>query len=64
MMVAWSKIKGSLTKVILQDLEEVLKQPLFCNTFPTPDGSFIGDNFVAYVYLPKPETLASEISGT
>jgi hypothetical protein len=52
-MVVWIKIKGNLIKVILQDLEEVLRQPLFCNTFPTPYGSLIGDNFVVYVYLPK-----------
>jgi hypothetical protein len=56
-MAAWSKIKGSLIKVVPQNLEEVLKQPLFCNTFPTPDGSFIGDNLVAHVYLSKPDIL-------
>lgn len=32
-MVTWSKIKGNLRKAIHQDLQEVLKQPLFCNTF-------------------------------
>ncbi len=32
-MAAWSKIKGNLRKAIHQNLEEVLKQPLFCNTF-------------------------------
>ncbi|KAH8943799.1 hypothetical protein BDL97_13G073400 [Sphagnum fallax] len=32
-VATWSKIKRNLKKTIHQDLEEVLKQPLFCNAF-------------------------------
>jgi hypothetical protein len=52
-LATWSKIKGCLIKTIPQDLEEVLKQPLFCNTFFAPDGSVIGDNFDALCVLAK-----------
>jgi hypothetical protein len=36
-----------------QNLEEILKQPLFCNTYPEQMGPSLGTTLTAYVYLPK-----------
>jgi hypothetical protein len=44
-LASLSKIKGSLIEIVLRNLEEILKQPLFCNIFPALDGSFIGNIF-------------------